>query len=139
MSRRHVAERGSVAIEAAMLVPVFIVLITMVIMVGRVRTVDGVVVESARDAARAGSTASSAGQAVTWGEDAGEDTLKSAGLNCPSPVVIRPDLDAALGVDTVTATVTCHVRLSDLLWKGVPGSVPVTSTFTAVVDAYRTN
>jgi hypothetical protein len=54
-------------------------------------------------------------------------------------VVIRPNLDAALGVDTVKATVTCHVPLSDLLWKGVPGSVTITSTFTAVVDAYRSN
>lgn len=139
MSRRSGAELGSVAIEAAMLVPVFIVLITLVIMVGRVRTVDGVVVEAARDAARAGSAASTPGGAVAQGERAGKDTLTSAGLTCSNPVVIRPDLDAPLGVDTVKATVTCKVSLSDLMWKGVPGSITITNSFTAVVNAYQTN
>jgi Flp pilus assembly protein TadG len=132
-------ERGSVAIEAAILVPVFIVLVTMVIMVGRIRTVDGAVVEAARDAARAGSTASSPDTAVLRGQAAGEDTLRSSGLSCPDPVVVRPRLDGALGVDTVQATVTCQVSLADLLWRGVPGSIKITSSFTAVVDAYRAN
>jgi Flp pilus assembly protein TadG len=135
-SRRHHTERGSVAIEAAMLVPVFIVLVTIVIMAGRIRTIDGVVVEASRDAARAGSTASTYDSAISRGVTAGEDTLRSGGIHCPVPVVV-PSLDARLGVDTVQATIRCKVSLSDLLWHGVPGSIPINSSFTAVVDTYR--
>jgi Flp pilus assembly protein TadG len=128
-------ERGSVAIEAAMLVPVFIVLVSLVVAAGRIRTVDGVVVEASRDAARAASMAAP-GSAVAAGQRAGDDTLSSQGLTCQVSVV--PHFVVGPGqVGTVQATVHCTVPLSDLLWHGLPGSVPVTDSFTAVVDVYR--
>ncbi|MFE2167818.1 hypothetical protein ACFXB3_22590, partial [Streptomyces sp. NPDC059447] len=40
-------------------------------------------------------------------------------------------------VGTVTVTISCTVPLSDLLLPGVPGSKTMTSSFTSVVDAYR--
>lgn len=131
------AERGSVAIEAAMLVPVFIVIVALVIAAGRVRTVDGVVAEASRDAARAASLETTPGAARTAGAQAAGYTLSSQGLTCRT-TVSTADMVAAPGrVGTVQATVYCKVSLSDLLLPGVPGSVPISSSFTAVVDAYR--
>ncbi len=135
--RQEGVERGSVAIEAAMLVPVFIVLVSLVIAAGRIRTADGVVVEASRDAARAASMATPDG-ARAAGRKAGADTLASEGLKCPTPVVV-PHMNVGPGqTGTVKATVTCTVALSDLLWRGLPGKVTITSSFTAVVDTYRT-
>ncbi|QMU76164.1 pilus assembly protein [Streptacidiphilus sp. PB12-B1b] len=134
---RSETERGSVAIEAAMLVPVFIVLIALVVAAGRVRTVDGAVAEATRDAARAASLVAPA-DAVAAGQRAGAATLSNQGLTCQVSVV--PHLNAAPGqVGTVQATILCEVPVSDLLWSGLTGHVPVKDTFTSVVDSYRSN
>ncbi|MFD0331341.1 hypothetical protein ACFQZC_32340 [Streptacidiphilus monticola] len=37
----------------------------------------------------------------------------------------------------VTVRLECRVPLHDLLFAGLPGSVPVTAEFTSVVDSYR--
>ncbi|QMU68876.1 TadE/TadG family type IV pilus assembly protein [Streptacidiphilus sp. P02-A3a] len=129
-------ERGSVAIEAAILVPAFIAIVALVIAFGRIQTVQGTVTEATRDAARAASMAPPAG-AETAGVQAARATLSGAGLNCPDPT-LQTNFGSGVGrAGTVTATINCTVGLTTILWAGVPGSVEISSSFTAVVDSYR--
>ena len=128
------AERGSVAIEAAMLVPAFIVVIALVVAAGRMQTVDGVVAQAARDAARAASLTNPVNAQA--GVKAAQVTLASQGVTCASVQVVPHTNVPAGQVGTVTATLSCTVKLSDL-WSGLPGSVPVKQVFTAEVDVYR--
>ncbi|MBC3841770.1 pilus assembly protein [Streptacidiphilus sp. 4-A2] len=129
------AERGSVAIEAAILVPVFIVLVGLIVAAGRVRTADGVVAEATRDAARAASMTQ--GDPVTAGQQAAQATLGGQGFNCPPAQIISHPGGGAGQEGTVTATINCQVPLADLLVRGLPGSAPVKYSFTAVIDTYR--
>ena len=133
-------DRGSAAIEAAILIPALIMLISLVVAAGRIRTADGAVAEAARDAARAASlTVSGNDNAASFGEQTGDDTLRQLGVTCDQakPVTVTVDFAAAGQVGTATAHVACTVPLSDLLWSGLPGSVPLTYNFTAAIDAYR--
>jgi Flp pilus assembly protein TadG len=136
-------DRGSAAIEAAMLVPVLVVLVALVVAAGRIRTADGAVAEASRDAARTASLNFTAGEAEYYGAMAGRQTLSDQGLQCSEaePVtfpVVRMD-STPEQVGKVTAKVTCTISLANLLWKGVPlpGHMTVTDEFTAVVDIYR--
>jgi len=132
---RGAAERGSVAVEAAMLVPAIIVVVALVIAAGRMQTADGVVSQAARDAARAASLTDPVSSAD--GRAAAETTLSSQKVTCQTIDVVA-HTDVPVGqVGTVTATLKCDIGLSDLLWGGLPGSVEITRVFTAEVDAYR--
>ncbi|WP_052069221.1 TadE family protein [Streptacidiphilus albus] len=132
-------ERGSAAIEAAMLVPLFLVLLSLVIMAGRIRSADGTVVEAARDGARAASLADSTAGARAAGVAAADDTLRSQGMSCTVPQPDTSKMFPALGaIGTVSVTVTCHISMAGLLVAGIGGpSVTVTEKFVAVVDSYR--
>lgn len=132
-------ERGSAAIEAAMLVPLFLVLLSLVVMAGRIRSADGTVVEAARDGARAASLADTAAGARAAGVAAADDTLQSQGMSCTVPAPDTNNMFPALGaIGTVSVTVTCHISMAGLLVAGIGGpSVTVSEKFVAVVDTYR--
>jgi Cu/Ag efflux pump CusA len=69
-----------------------------------------------------------------------EKTLAGQGLQCTTTTVIldtsgfdtRPGQSA-----TVTATVTCPVRLSDLSVPGLPATRTVSHTATSNIDTFR--
>jgi Flp pilus assembly protein TadG len=135
VSRRTGSDRGSAAIEAAMLIPALVVMVALVVAAGRIRTADGAVAEASLNFTVA--------QATYYGAMAGNQTLDAQGMQCSqaAPVtfpVVRMD-STPEQVGKVTAKVTCTVSLADLLWKGVPlpGHVTITDEFTAVVDIYR--
>jgi Flp pilus assembly protein TadG len=143
VSRRTGSDRGSAAIEAAMLIPALVVMVALVVAAGRIRTADGAGAEASRDAARTASLNFTVAQATYYGAMAGNQTLDAQGMQCSqaAPVtfpVVRMD-STPEQVGKVTAKVTCTVSLADLLWKGVPlpGHVTITDEFTAVVDIYR--
>ena len=132
--------RGSISLEMAILGPGFLLFIAVVIFGGRVALAGQSVDRAASEAARTASVARSQTVADSTAAAAARNTLGQQGLQC-----LRTDV----GVDTsgfrtppgtpasVTATVTCVVRLSDLAVPGVPGARAVTATATSPLDTYR--
>ena len=132
-------DRGSATVEAVIGVPVFLLLLGLLIVGGRVVIAHQVVQSAASDAARAASIARTAGDAQTSAEEAARATLANQGLSCTSLTVALDTSGFATPVGapaSVTATVSCTVRLSDLAVPGLPDPV-VSATVTSPLDMYR--
>ena len=122
-SRR--GERGSFALELAVLAPTLLLVISFIVSVGRVTEGRAVTQGAARDAARAASINHNGGAAAN---QAAQEAYGRAtqGRNCDAlPVVPAPQPGG-----TVVVTVTCRVMT---LW----GSQAITRTARSAVDIYR--
>lgn len=138
MNSRWRDERGSATVEAVLGVPVFVLLILLAIMGGRVALAKQAVDAATADAARVASLSRDATQAKNDAIDVAEASLANQGITC---------LDTTITVDTtalrrpagtpgaVTATVSCTLRLADL---GLPGTASrtITATVTSPVDTF---
>ncbi len=133
-------DRGSSSLEAAIVVPAFILFIGLLIYAGRTAVAHQGVEAVAYDAARSAAIARTPAEARERAQTAVEYTLTNQGLRCASYDI---DLDTSglakpVGQPgTVTATVTCTIDLRDLAVPGVPGQRTISATMSAVVDAYR--
>ena len=131
-------DRGSVALEAAIIAPGLIFLLCLVIAYGRIMLAGGTVEAAARAAAREASLARNPAEAKARAAAAAESSL--AELRCTSTAV---DVDTsgfavpAGQIASVKATVSCTVGLSDLALPGLPGTKTMDATFTSVLDRYR--
>ncbi|MFJ3213859.1 TadE family protein [Streptomyces flaveolus] len=133
-------DEGSVAIEAAIVLPPLIMFVCLAIAGGRIVTSGAKIDAAAEDAAREASIHRTAASAQAAAQAAAAESLDDQGIACASSSVAidTSGLSVPVGqVGTVTVTVTCTVNLSDLLLPGVPGSKNLTSTATSVVDAFR--
>lgn len=133
-------ERGTVAAELAVVIPVLILMLGMIIAGGRLWFARTTVVEAAQTAARAASLERSAGRAAAAGREAGARSMSTAGLNCASSSISVDT--AAFGVPvgvpaTIDATVRCTVRLGDLGLPLLPGSTHLTGRASTALDTYR--
>ncbi|GAA3493842.1 pilus assembly protein [Streptomyces prasinosporus] len=140
MLRRRGDDEGSVAIEAAIVVPPLIMFVCLAIAGGRLVTSEAKIDAAAEDAAREASIHRTAASAQSAAQAAAAESLDDQGIACASSSVTidTSGLSVPVGqVGTVTVTVNCTVNLSDLLLPGVPGSKSLTSTSTSVVDAFR--
>lgn len=138
--RRRGDDEGSVAIEAAIVVPPLIMFVCLAIAGGRLVTSGAKIDAAAEDAAREASIHRTAASAQSAAQAAAAESLDDQGIACASSSVTidTSGLSVPVGqVGTVTVTVNCTVNLSDLLLPGVPGSKSLTSTSTSVVDAFR--
>ncbi|MEU9272485.1 TadE family protein [Streptomyces sp. NPDC048251] len=139
-ARRLRGDEGSVAIEAAVIVPSLIMLLCLAIAGGRIVTSGSKIDAAAEDAAREASIHRTAAAAQSAAHAAAAESLNDQGITCTSASVSvsTGGLSVPVGqVGTVSVTVTCTVSLSDLLLPGVPGTRTLTSTATSVVDQYR--
>ncbi|MFG3323703.1 TadE family protein [Streptomyces sp. NPDC048171] len=133
-------DKGSVAIEAAIVIPPLIMFVCLALAGGRLVTSGAKIDAAAEDAAREASIHRTAGSAQSAAQAAAAESLNDQGIVCASSRVTidTSGLSVPVGqVGTVTVTVNCTVNLSDLLLPGVPGSKSLTSTATSVVDAFR--
>ncbi|MFE1294045.1 TadE family protein [Streptomyces sp. NPDC058731] len=133
-------DTGSVAIEAAIILPPLIMFVCLAIAGGRLVTSGAKIDAAAQDAAREASIHRTAASAQGAAQSAAAESLDDQGISCASTSVDinTGGLNVPVGqVGTVTVTVSCTVNLSDLLLPGVPGARTLTSTATSVVDAYR--
>jgi len=133
-------DRGSAAIEAAVLAPPLLALIALAIVGGRLQVAGGAIEAAAHDAARAASISRTAADAQTNAHNAASATLTQQGLHCASLTVTVNTTGFAVPVGqpaTVSASVTCVVDLSDLVADGVPGTRTITSTFVSALDSFR--
>ncbi|KQV04700.1 MULTISPECIES: TadE/TadG family type IV pilus assembly protein [unclassified Kitasatospora] len=139
--RRGRGDRGSAALEAAIIAPVLVAFVLIAVAAGRIQSTGGVVDAAARSGARAASLARTPEGAQQAAGDAVLEVLRGQGVQCAqatSPPVEYGTLNTPAGpLSTVTVRVSCTVRLSDLLVDLTPGSKTLTASFTSVLDHYR--
>lgn len=138
--RRAWADDGNAALELVIIAPVILFLIGLVIAAGRTSIAQGAVDAAARDAARQASISVSEAAARQAALSSATQALLADGLHC-TPIIklnLQPGFSTPLGRPAqVSATVTCTVRLSDLIVPGVPGSRSLRAVFTSPLDPYR--
>lgn len=133
-------ERGSSAVELAILVPALVLMLGMMIGGGRLWFARTTVNEAAQSAARGASLARTAGEATNDGDAAGRSSLSTGGLHC-SDTSVSVDVGAFMvpvGTPaTIRSRVTCSVPFGDVFLPGMPGSIELTGTGTSALDTYR--
>ncbi|MEU2200138.1 TadE/TadG family type IV pilus assembly protein [Isoptericola sp. NPDC019482] len=137
--RLRSGERGSAAIEAAVGVPAFLLLIGLVFAGGRVALAGQSVEAAATEAARSASIARTETEARSSAIAAAQRSLDEKGLNCtPGVALDTSDFGNAVGVaSSVSATVTCNLGVRDLAVPGLPGTIRISKTMESPIDTYR--
>jgi Flp pilus assembly protein TadG len=136
MIQRLWDERGVAVLELVLLVPVFVLLVYVVVGMGRLGLARVNIEAAARDAARAGSIARSADDAMVAARTAADATLGSHSITCA---------DLGVGVDTaefrpggwVRVEVNCTVSMAKLVGLWAPGDKTMQAQSQAVVDTFR--
>lgn len=129
-------DRGSIAVEVAVIAPALLLLMLLVVYAGKVSEADGNVERAASDAARAASLRQHPGDAATDAHDTATANLAAAGVPC---LTLTTDVDTEHLVPggTVTVTVRCEASMADVTLLGVPGRRTFTATAVEVVDRFR--
>ena len=133
-------ERGSTTLELVVWAPGLLLLIGLLTVAGRVNSANAAVEQAAVDAARTASSARTAAEAAGLAQAGAGRTLAAQGLQCTTTTVALDTSGFATPPGqsaTVTATVTCPVRLSDLSIPGLPGTKTVSHTATSSLDTFR--
>lgn len=129
-------ERGSIAVEVAVIAPALVFLMLLVVYAGKVSEADGNVERAASDAARAASLRQYPGDATTDAQDTAAANLTAAGVPCLT-LTTNVDTDDFAPGGTVTVTVRCEASMEDVTLLGVPGRRTFTATAVEVIDTYR--
>lgn len=135
--RRHrCCQRGSVAVEMAVLSPALVVLLLLVVFAGRVAQAEGDVRRAASAAARAASLR----QEPVDAEDAARETaaanLTTSGVGC-AQLDTEVDTSRFVAGGTVAVTVRCTASMADVSLLGVPGRRTFAARSVQVIDRYR--
>ncbi len=131
----EVPDAGASTAEMALLTPLLVMFLLFVVLCGRLAAAQIDVDAAASSGARSGSIARSQGAAVAGAKRTALESLAARGVTCQSTDVqvntggLRPG-------GAVTVTVSCRVRLSDLVMLGVPGSRVVESSATSPIDEW---
>lgn len=142
-------ERGSIAVEVAILAPAFLALIVLAAVAGRTAIAQNAVDLAAHDAARAASISRTMATARAEGETQAREQLSRQGLRCEYLAVQLGGMDATnrpISLDeaftvpvgqpvSITSHVVCDVSYRDLF--GVPNSRRVEARFVSPMDRYR--
>ena len=129
-------ERGVAVLELVLLVPAVLVLVFVVVGLGRMGMAREHIDAAARDAARAGSIARSAGDAEAAATEAANDALASHDITC-SGMSLSVDTSDFRPGGWVRVDLSCTVSLSDLSGMWTPGTKTMQARGLAVVDTYR--
>lgn len=134
MARRD--DRGSAAVEMAIVAPAVFLLLMLVIFAGRVTDARQQVISAADAAARAASIQSSQSDAEMAADAAAKANLKDGGLTCtPSDVDVLSREVVPGGA--VRVRVSCDVDLSSVAMPGIENTQTFTAEATEVIDRYR--
>lgn len=137
---RPPGQRGSVSVEVAILLPVFLLLIALATVVGRLTVAANAVTIAAHDAARAASISRDHHTAQEQAVTVARTTLADQGLRCED-LIVTPDtsqFSRPVGTPaTVEVTIVCDVALRDIAFAGLPGSRQVSASFTSPIDTWR--
>lgn len=131
-------DRGSVAVETAVVAPALVALLLLVVFAGRVAQSEGDVRRAASEAARAASLTQSPEAAVEAAEQAVAANLRSSGIGC-STLATDVDTDDFRPGGTVTVNVRCIASMADVSLLGVPGERTFAARSVEVIDRYRSS
>ena len=129
-------ERGSIAVEVAVIAPALLFLMLLVVFAGKVAEADGNVERAASDAARAASLRQDPADATADAQTTAAANLAAAGVPCRTLTTIVDTDDFRPG-GIVTVTVRCEASMVDVTLLGVPGRLTFTATAVEVVDRFR--
>ncbi|RMH80583.1 MAG: pilus assembly protein [Actinomyces sp.] len=130
------ADRGSVAVEVAVIAPALLFLMLLVVYAGRIAEADGNVERAATAAARAASLRQRPADATADARQAAADNLSAAGLRC-TDLTVEVDTSRFVPGGTVSVTVNCEASMADVTLLGVPGRRTFRATAVEVIDIYR--
>jgi Flp pilus assembly protein TadG len=133
-------EAGSTTLELVIWAPGLLVVIGLLVVAGRVNSANAAVEQAATDAARSASVARTPGAANTSAVTSAQQSLAAQALQCTTVNVTVDTGGFATSPGqpaTVTATVSCPVRLSDLAIPGLPGTRTVSHTAVSSLDTFR--
>ncbi|HET6166189.1 MAG TPA: TadE family protein [Marmoricola sp.] len=129
-------ERGSLAIEMAMIAPGLLLIFALIFAYGRAGQVNGSLESGTRDAARSVTLARSYDEALDRAKAVMLDAIKDTPQSCQDSMVLRIVGDYEPG-EPVTVSTECTYDLSDLGLPGAPGTLTAKSSFTSMLDPYR--
>ena len=135
-SLRIDGQRGSIAVELAVIAPALLVLMLLVVYAGKVAEADGNVERAAADAARAASLRQHPTDATSDAQAAAAADLEAAGVPCRT-LTTTVDTDDLRPGGTVTVTVRCEASMFDVTLIGVPARMTFKATVVEVIDRYR--
>lgn len=139
-TRQSQRERGSTAVELAVLAPLVLLVLGLLVAGGRLVTTHAAVDEAATTAARAATVARSPAAAQTAATHTAHQALTQHGLHC-HPTGIHADTSRFTATPgqggQVRVATTCAVELADLLVPGLPGTVRLRADFTSATDPFR--
>lgn len=122
------------SVELTLLTVPLVLIMLFVVALGRFSSARNQVDEAARDGARAASLVAGSGTEATR-QAISTVTQDLSGITC-SNRAITIDTSRLHPGGQVSATVSCHVPLGDLVLLRVPGTRTITATSTSVVDTY---
>jgi TadE-like protein len=129
------SDRGSIAIEAVVLVPGLVGLLLLIAAFGVATQARGEVNGAAHDAARAATLQRDSGSARQVAIDVAERTLQANQVDCIT-VDVFPAAQLVPGAD-FTVEVICRARLSAIGLVGIPGTVELRAVGRSYVDEFR--
>lgn len=129
-------ERGSAAVELAVIAPALVALLLLVVFAGRVSHADAQVQRATSEAARAASLRQSPEAAVDIAQSVAASNLDASGFICHD-LVTTVNTEQFMPGGSVTVTVRCVASMRDVTLLGVPGERAFTASSTEVIDRYR--
>jgi hypothetical protein len=130
-------ERGTAAVELALLAPVLVVLIAVVTAAGRMVETKSAVLQVAREASRAASEAPNPTAASDAAIATSQQLAAGLGLD-PARLLLVQDPHGFVRGAPYEVSVSYDVQLADLPGLGLlPGSVTLGATHAELIDAYR--
>lgn len=136
MTSSHLSERGSVAVEAAIIAPALVALLLLVVFAGRVSQAAAEVRRAASEGARAASLEYFEDAAQTAAGDRVAENLKDNGVVC-AELATEVDTSQLVPGGSVSVTVHCTADMADIALLGVPGKRTFVARSIEVVDRYR--
>ncbi len=131
------SERGTAAVELALLAPVLLVLVAVVTAAGRMVATKSAVLSVAREAARAAAEAPNAAAAHDAAVATAQQVAEGLGLDPARLSIVEDPHDFARGAP-FEVSVSYQVSMADLPSLGLlPGSVTLGAEHAELIDTYR--
>lgn len=131
--------RGSVSIEAVLIIPAFLIFLALIVAIGRTAAAHTDIHAAAVEGSRIASLATSSTAADSTAKAAITAHLVRESVHCTTLniTIEAAALDKPPGqYGQVQANITCAIPLSDLAVPGLPGSIKFTESFKTAIDAY---
>lgn len=134
---RRSDDRGALAIEYAILTPMFFLVFALIYVFARLTMVNGVLDSGTRDAARAATQAPNWDQAEAVARQIVRDAVGTGSSRCLATLDVTVSRNFAPG-QTITVDARCTYSISDAGIPGAPGAISAHAQFSSILDPNRT-